>query len=79
MFNHQHSGWAGAKVKLCMLLGRMQRITDACNELEQVTHLAIFIEDNQGEEEETRVEAIRLFGSGGQSMNVADIKKAEDN
>ena len=61
-----------------MLPGCMQGITDACNGLEQVTHLAIFIEDNQGDDEETRVEAIRLFGSGGQSMNVADIKKAED-
>lgn len=44
----------------------------------QVTHLTIFIEDNQGEDDVTRVQCIRLFGSAGQSMDVAAIKKVED-
>mmetsp|Transcript_14068 Transcript_14068/g.42463 ORF Transcript_14068/g.42463 Transcript_14068/m.42463 type:complete len:167 (-) Transcript_14068:97-597(-) len=43
-----------------------------------VTHLTIFIEDNHGDDELTRLEAIRLFGSSGQSMDVAAIKKVED-
>ena len=44
----------------------------------QVTHLTIFVEDNQGDEEVTRLEAVRLFGSSGQSMDVAAIKKVEE-
>jgi len=43
-----------------------------------VTHLTIFIEDNQGDEEVTRVGKIQLLGTAGQTMNVAEIKKVEE-
>jgi PITH domain len=43
-----------------------------------VNHLSIFIEDNQGDEEVTRVGKIQLLGAAGQTMNVAEIKKVED-
>jgi PITH domain len=43
-----------------------------------VNHLAIFIEDNQGDEEVTRVGKIQLLGAAGQTMNVAEIKKVEE-
>ena len=40
-----------------------------------VSKLSIFIEDNQGEEETTRVQKIVLYGTSGETMNVKDIKK----
>ncbi len=41
-----------------------------------VSKLSIFVEDNQEEEEEvTRIEKIVLYGSAGQTMNVNEIKK----
>lgn len=40
-----------------------------------VTKLSIFVEDNQEEEEVTRIQKIVLYGSGGQTMNVNEIKK----
>lgn len=43
-----------------------------------VNHLSIFIEDNQGDEEVTRVGKIQLLGAAGQTMNVAEIKKVEE-
>ena len=43
-----------------------------------VNHLSIFIEDNQGDEDVTRVGKIQLLGTAGQTMNVAEIKKVED-
>jgi hypothetical protein len=42
---------------------------------QSVTSLSIFIEDNQGEEEATKVQKIVLYGSAGETMNVRDIKK----
>lgn len=45
---------------------------------QRVTHLTIFIEDNQGEDDMTRIQCIRLFGSAGQTMDVAAINKVED-
>lgn len=45
---------------------------------QRVTHLTVFIEDNQGDEESTRIQSIRLFGITGDSMDVAAIKKVED-
>jgi hypothetical protein len=43
-----------------------------------VNHLSIFVEDNQGDEEVTRVGKIQLLGAAGQTMNVAEIKKVEE-
>lgn len=43
-----------------------------------VNILSIFIEDNQGDTESTKVQKIALFGSGGEVFNVADIKKVEE-
>jgi hypothetical protein len=40
-----------------------------------VSKLSIFVEDNQEEEEVTRIEKIVLYGSAGQTMNVNEIKK----
>ena len=40
-----------------------------------VSKLSIFIEDNQGEAETTRVQKIALFGSAGETMDVKAIKK----
>lgn len=40
-----------------------------------VNKLSIFIEDNQGEEEVTRIQKLVLYGSGGQTMNMNEIKK----
>ena len=40
-----------------------------------VSKLSIFIEDNQEEEETTRIQKIVLYGSAGQTMNVNEIKK----
>ena len=40
-----------------------------------VNKLSIFVEDNQEEEEVTRIQKIVLYGSGGQTMNVNEIKK----
>ena len=40
-----------------------------------VNILSIFIEDNQEEEETTQVQKILLYGSGGETMNVNEIKK----
>lgn len=42
---------------------------------QSVSKLSIFIEDNQGEAETTRLQKIALFGSSGETMNVKDIKK----
>ena len=40
-----------------------------------VNKLSIFVEDNQEEEEVTRIQKIVLYGSGGQTMNMNEIKK----
>lgn len=40
-----------------------------------VNKLSIFVEDNQEEEEVTRIQKIVLYGSSGQTMNVNEIKK----
>ncbi len=32
--------------------------------------------NNQGDEENTRIQKIVIFGQSGETMNVADIKKA---
>jgi hypothetical protein len=47
---------------------------------QSVTQLSIFIENNQGGEEITKVSKIALFGSSGDAdkFNVAEIKKVED-
>lgn len=42
---------------------------------QSVSKLSVFIEDNQGEEETTRVQKIVLYGTSGETMNVRDIKK----
>lgn len=57
---------------------RYAEATDSINHCMQVTHLTIFIEDNQGEDDVTRLQCIRLFGSAGHTMDVAAIKKVED-
>ena len=43
-----------------------------------VNVLTIFIEDNQGDEETTRIHKIALFGSSGEQMNVGQIKKQQE-
>ena len=42
-----------------------------------VTHLSIFILDNAGDQDVTRVTKVQVFGAAGQTMNVADIKKVD--
>ncbi|KAK9806283.1 hypothetical protein WJX72_008448 [[Myrmecia] bisecta] len=42
---------------------------------QRVNVLTVFIEDNQGDEDTTRVQKIALFGQGGETMNVNEIKK----
>jgi hypothetical protein len=41
---------------------------------QNVTTLSIFVADNQEEEDTTVIQKIALYGTAGQSMNVADIK-----
>ena len=36
--------------------------------------LTVFIESNQGDEETTIVQKVAVFGSGGDTFNVAEIK-----
>lgn len=43
-----------------------------------VNSLSIFIEDNQGDEEVTKVQKIQVAGTAGETMNVGDIKKSEE-
>ncbi|KAG2454424.1 hypothetical protein HYH02_001444 [Chlamydomonas schloesseri] len=43
-----------------------------------VDTLSVFIEDNQGGEETTKLCKIALMGSAGEVFNVADIKKQEE-
>jgi PITH domain len=46
---------------------------------QSVQHLTIFIEDNQGDEDATRIQKIALYGLAGQKMDVKAMKKiAED-
>ena len=54
-----------------MLLAVQYRLVKFTN----VSKLSIFIEDNQEEEETTRIQKIMLYGSAGQTMNVNEIKK----
>lgn len=43
---------------------------------QSLTCLSIFVASNQGDEDNTRVHKIAIFGQSGETMNVADIKKA---
>lgn len=45
---------------------------------QRVTHLGIFIESNQDGADTTKVLKVALFGSAGDSMDVAKIKKVEE-
>eukprot|EP00884_Botryococcus_braunii_P008134 jgi/Botrbrau1/17321/Bobra.0015s0069.1 len=45
---------------------------------QNVTTLTIFIEDNQGDEETTKIQKIVVSGTAGETFNVAEIKKIED-
>ena len=49
-----------------------------CGMPSQVTHLTIFIEDNQGDEDVTRVQRIQLLGVAQDTFDVAKIKKVEE-
>ena len=55
----------------CSLLPLLRRLVKFNN----VNKLSIFIEDNQGEEDVTRIQKLVLYGSGGQTMNMNEIKK----
>ncbi len=43
---------------------------------QSLTSLSIFVANNQGDKENTRIQKIAIFGQSGETMNVADIKKA---
>ncbi len=43
---------------------------------QNVTTLSVFIEDNQGEEDSTRLRKLALLGQPAEKMDVAAIKKA---
>ncbi len=43
---------------------------------QSLTSLSIFVANNQGDEVNTRIQKIIIFGQSGETMNVADIKKA---
>ena len=43
---------------------------------QSLTSLSIFVANNQGDEDSTRIQKIAIFGQSGETMNVADIKKA---
>ena len=43
---------------------------------QSLTCLSIFVASNQGDEDHTRIQKIAIFGQSGETMNVADIKKA---
>ena len=45
---------------------------------QKLTHLTIFVEDNQGDEEVTRVQRVQLLGVAQDTFDVAKIKKVED-
>ena len=45
---------------------------------QKLTHLTIFIEDNQGNEDVTRVQRIQLHGVAQDTFDVANIKKVEE-
>ncbi len=45
---------------------------------QKLTHLTIFIEDNQGDEDVTRVQRIQLLGVAQDTFDVAKIKKVEE-
>lgn len=53
---------------------------DACRyvKFQAVNVLTIFVEDNQGDQDTTRLHKIALFGSSGEKMNVNEIKKQQD-
>ena len=55
----------------CPLLAVLHRLVKFTN----VSKLSIFIEDNQEEKEVTRIQKVVLYGSGGQTMNMNEIKK----
>ena len=40
--------------------------------------LSIFVENNQGDEETTVISRLSLFGTAGDTFDVAAIKKVED-
>ncbi|KAL3151546.1 hypothetical protein ABBQ38_012542 [Trebouxia sp. C0009 RCD-2024] len=48
---------------------------------QSLTSLSIFVANNQEDEDTTQIQKIAIFGQSGETMNVADIKKAgeEDN
>ena len=43
---------------------------------QQLNTLSIFVSSNQGDEDTTVISKIAIFGQSGETMNVADIKKA---
>mmetsp|Transcript_3294 Transcript_3294/g.6007 ORF Transcript_3294/g.6007 Transcript_3294/m.6007 type:complete len:170 (-) Transcript_3294:138-647(-) len=45
---------------------------------QSVQSITIFIEDNQGDEETTKLNKLQLKGVSGEKMNVGDIKKVDD-
>uniref|UniRef100_A0A061S3X8 Pith domain-containing protein n=1 Tax=Tetraselmis sp. GSL018 TaxID=582737 RepID=A0A061S3X8_9CHLO len=46
---------------------------------QSVQSLTIFVEDNQGDEETTKVMKLKLMGLSGEKMDVSDIKKIDEN
>jgi len=53
-----------------------QSLTLRFTKFQQLNTLSIFISSNQGDEDTTRIQKIAIFGQSGETMNVADIKKA---
>lgn len=53
-------------------------LIDPCRfvKFQSLTSLSIFVANNQGDEDNTRIQKIAIFGQSGETMNVADIKKA---
>ena len=43
---------------------------------QSLTSLSIFVASNQGDEDSTQIQKLAIFGQSGETMNVADIKKA---
>ncbi len=56
-------------LKVCMYTRRFVKF-------QSLTSLSIFVANNQGDEEKTRIQKIAIFGQSGEIMSVADIKKA---
>ena len=44
---------------------------------QNVNVLTVFVESNQGDEETTIIQQIKVIGSGGETFNVSEIKKIE--